>query len=111
MVSSMIYIYLLLAIFSEVVGTSFLKATKGFSVLVPSLISGCGYVSAFYFLSLSLEGIPIGVAYAVWAGLGIVLISLAGYFFWHQPLDLAAVTGMSLIIAGVVIIKLFSKSV
>lgn len=107
----MSYLFLGAAIIFEVIGTSFLKAAQGFTVLVPSLIVGVSYISAFYFLSLSLSSIPVGVAYAIWAGLGIVLISLVGYFLLHQSLDVAALMGMSLIIAGVVIIKLFSKMV
>lgn len=107
----MSYLFLGAAIIFEVIGTSFLKAAQGFTVLVPSLIVGVSYISAFYFLSLSLSSIPVGVAYAIWAGLGIVLISLVGYFFLHQSLDIAALMGMSLIIAGVVIIKLFSKMI
>lgn len=111
LVNIMSYLFLALAIISEVVATSFLKATEGFTILVPSVIVATAYVTAFYFLSLSLQGIPVGVAYAIWAGLGIVLIAFIGYFFLHQSLDAAAVAGMTLIIVGVAVIKLFSKTI
>lgn len=107
----MAYLFLGLAIFAEVLATSFLKAAQGFTVLIPSLIVIVGYAVAFYFLSLSLAVIPIGIAYAIWAGLGIVLIGLIGYFAYNQSLDLAAILGMSLIVGGVLVIKLFSQSV
>lgn len=105
----MAYIYLPATIFFEVVGTTFLKAANGFTVLGPSLAVVAGYIGTFYFLSLSLTVIPLGVAYAVWAGLGIVLISLSGYFVYGQKLDFAAVAGLVMIVGGVVIIKAFSK--
>lgn len=106
----MTYIYLILAIISEVFATTFLKATQGFTVLLPSLAVLAGYGLAFYFLSLTLTQIPVGIAYAIWSGLGIVLISLSGWIIYHQRLDAAAILGLSLIIAGVVCIKLFSKT-
>lgn len=105
----MAYLYLGLAIFFEVIATSFLKAAQGFSVLVPSLVVVLGYVAAFYFLGLSLVQIPIGAAYAIWAGLGIVLIGLVGYFFFHQNLNWAEVLGMAIIILGVAVVKLNSS--
>ena len=107
----MVYVYLFCAIVCEVFATTFLKATEGFTVLLPSLATIAGYAAAFYFLSLCLSVIPVGVAYAIWSGLGIVLISLLGYFLYHQHLDFAALLGMFLIVAGVVVIKLFSKAV
>lgn len=77
----MVYVYLIIAIVSEVFGTTFLKASQGFTVLLPTLAVVCGYGLAFYFLSLSLSSIPVGIAYAVWSGLGVVLISLMGGWF------------------------------
>jgi len=107
----MAYIYLLIAIVAEVVGTSALKASDGFTKWIHNVIVVVGYGLAFYFLSLVLRSIPVGVAYAIWSGLGIVLISLVGYIYFKQPLDLPAITGMALIIIGVIVINLFSKSI
>ena len=104
------WLFLLLATVAEVVATSALKATEGFTKLGPSLIVVVGYAVAFYFLSLSLKQIPIGIAYAVWAGLGIVLIALIAWVLYGQKLDLPAVIGMGLILLGVLIINLFSKT-
>jgi small multidrug resistance pump len=104
------WLYLLIAIISEVVATSALKSSQGFSRLVPSLVVIAGYASAFYFLSLTLNTIPIGVAYALWSGIGILLVSIAGVILYHQTLDLPAVLGIILIVAGVVVLSLFSKS-
>lgn len=106
----MTYVFLIAAIVSEVFATSFLKAANGFTVLLPSLAVVGGYGLAFYFLSLSLQQIPVGVAYAIWSGSGIVLISLAAWLFLGQKLDWAAICGMTLIVCGVVCIKLFSKA-
>lgn len=105
----MAYFYLGLAIICEVIGTTFLKTTNGFTVLLPSIAVALGYGAAFYFLSLSLQTIPVGIAYAVWAGMGIVLISLVSWLVYEQRLDIGAIIGMILIIAGVVVVKLFSK--
>jgi small multidrug resistance pump len=104
------YIYLSIAIVSEVIGTSALKASKEFTQLWPSVAVVCGYVIAFYFLTLSLRHITVGIAYAIWAGLGIVLITLAGKVVYQQSLDTPAVLGMLLIICGVVVIHLFSHT-
>lgn len=106
----MVYLYLTIAILCEVVATTALKAANGFTVLLPSMVVFLGYIGAFYFLSLSLSAIPLGVAYAVWSGLGIVLVSVLGWFIYHQSLDWAAIVGMSMILGGVVFIKLFSKT-
>ncbi len=103
------WLFLGIAIISEVVATSSLKASLGFTKLWPSVLVVLGYALAFYFLSLTLKAIPVGIAYAIWAGLGIVLISLVGWWFLDQTLDLAAIVGMGLIIAGVALISLFSK--
>lgn len=105
------WVYLAIAIVAEVVGTSFLKHAEGFSRLWPSLIVVVSYIVAFYFLSLTLKTLTVGVAYAVWAGAGVALIALAGYLFFDQALDWPAMTGISLIVAGVVIINVFSSAV
>ena len=105
------YFYLALAVLGEVIGTSFLKATEDFTKLWPSLIVVLGYGTAFYFLTLSLKVIPVGIAYATWSGIGIVLITVISIFLYKQVPDWPAVIGMAMIIGGVVIIQLFSKSV
>lgn len=104
------WLYLLGAIVCEVAATSALKASAGFTRLWPSLIVGLGYASAFYLLSLTLRTIPVGVAYAIWSGLGVALIGLTGWLFLGQTLDKPAMLGMALIVAGVLVIQLFSKS-
>ncbi len=106
----MLYAVLVGAIVFEVLGTSAMQAAQHFSKLVPTLIMVVCYAIAFYLLSYTLRVIPVGIAYAIWSGLGIVLISLAGYFVFGQKLDLAAVLGLGLIIAGVVVLNVFSKS-
>jgi small multidrug resistance pump len=106
----MSYVYLAVAIIAEVIATSALKSSQGFTKPLASIIVVLGYGIAFYCLSIVLKTIPIGIAYAIWAGLGIVLISIVGYFFYQQKLDLAAGIGMSLIVLGVVVINIFSKS-
>jgi small multidrug resistance pump len=105
------YLYLGLAIVTEVIGTSALKASEGFTRLGPSIVSIAAYSAAFYCLSLTLSTIPTGIAYAIWSGVGIVLISLVGWFWFKQSLDLPALCGIGLILAGVLVINLFSKSV
>ncbi|WP_306025659.1 SMR family transporter [Oceaniradius stylonematis] len=105
------WLYLAIAITGEVIGTSALKASESFSLLWPSLITVAGYAVAFYFLALTLRTIPVGVAYAIWAGAGIVIISLIGLFVFGQKLDAAAIAGIGLIVAGVVVINTLSNSV
>lgn len=105
------WIYLMIAILAEVAATSALKASQGFTRLWPSVIVVLGYGAAFYFLSLTLKIIPVGVAYAVWSGIGIVLISLIGWIVYRQSLDVPTIFGIALILAGVVVINLFSGSV
>ncbi len=105
------YLYLAIAIVSEVIGTSALKATDGFTKLLPSTIVVVGYGAAFYFLSLVLKSIPVGVAYAIWAGLGIVLVALVAAVIFKQVPDVPAIIGMVLIVSGVVVINVFSKTV
>jgi small multidrug resistance pump len=104
------YVYLFAAIVSEVIATSALKAAEGFSRFWPSVIVIVGYGLAFYCLSLTMRTIPIGVAYAIWSGVGIVLIALVGLLFYRQPLDAPALIGMALILAGVLIINVFSRT-
>ncbi|WP_411796487.1 DMT family transporter [Halomonas sp. A29] len=105
----MAFVYLALAIVAEVVATSALKATDGFTRLGPSLVVVVGYVIAFFMLSLVLRTIPVGIAYAIWAGLGIVLVALVGALVYGQRPDLPAVLGIGLIVTGVVVIQLFSR--
>lgn len=107
----MIYITLIAAIAFEVAGTTLLKASHGFSVLAPTLGSLFLYGCSFYFLSLCMQSLPTGLVYAIWSGVGIVLISLAAYFIYHQTLDAAALIGISMIVGGVVVIQLFSQSI
>ncbi|SKA78182.1 small multidrug resistance pump [Thiothrix eikelboomii] len=107
----MAYFYLAIAILSEVVATSALRNSAEFTKLWPTVIMIIAYGSAFYFMTLALRTIPLGITYAIWSGLGIVLISLVGVLFYHERLDLPAVIGMGLIIAGVLVINLFSKMV
>lgn len=103
-------LYLFIAIIAEVVATSALKAAAGFTRFVPSILVVVGYGVAFYFLSLTLKTIPIGIAYAVWSGVGIVLVSVFAYFYYGQSLDAPALAGIALILAGVLVINLFSRS-
>lgn len=104
------YLYLAVAIAAEVIATSALKASEGFTKAGPSIVVAAGYGVAFYFLSLVLRTVPVGVAYAVWSGVGIVLIALIGWLFMKQQLDPGAIAGIGLIVAGVLVIQLFSKS-
>ncbi len=106
-----IYGALAIAVVLEVIATSFLKQSAQFTNPVPSVLTLVFYGMAFYVLSFSLATIPVGIAYAIWSGLGIVLISLVGYFVFNQSLDLPAIIGLGLIIAGVIVVNLFSKSV
>lgn len=105
------WIFLAVAIVSEVAATSALKASEGFSRLWPSLIVVVGYAAVFYFLSLTLKTIPIGVAYAIWSGVGVALIALIAWVFFGQTLDIPAIIGLLFIVAGVIVLKLFSKAV
>ena len=105
------YLYLAIAVIAEVIATSALKASNGFSQLWPSVITVVGFAVAFYCLSLVLRTVPMGVAYAIWSGLGIVLISLSGLLFFGQKLDAPAIAGIVLIISGVAVMNIFSGSV
>ncbi|MCC6262896.1 MAG: QacE family quaternary ammonium compound efflux SMR transporter [Bryobacterales bacterium] len=104
------YLPLALAILCEVIGTTFMKESQGFKKLIPSLVTVVSYATAFYFLSITLKTIPTGVAYAIWSGVGIVLIATVGWAFQGQRLDFAAMLGMGLIVAGVAVIQLFSNT-
>lgn len=104
------YYLLAIAICAEVIGTVSMKAVKGLSTPVPLLLVIVGYGVAFWMLTLVVRSIPVGVAYAVWAGMGIVMVSVAALFIYGQKLDLPAIAGMGLIVAGVVVIQLFSKT-
>jgi small multidrug resistance pump len=104
------YVYLAIAILAEVIATTALKAADGFRNPAPSLLVVVGYATAFYFLSLVLKSIPVGIAYAIWSGLGIVLITLIAALVYRQIPDGAAILGMALIIAGVAVISLFSHT-
>jgi len=105
------YAFLAIAIVAEVIATSFLKASSGFTRWMPTLVTIAGYAVAFYFLSLTLATLSTGIAYAIWSGVGIVLISLIGWVAFGQSLDAPAMLGIALIIAGVLVIHVFSKSV
>jgi len=107
----MAYLYLAIAILAEVIGTSALKASREFTNLIPSLIVVAGYGLAFYFMTLALRSIPLGITYAVWSGIGIVLITIAGVFLYKEIPDLPAIIGMGLIISGVAVIHVFSRTV
>ena len=104
------WIYLAITILGEVVATSALKSSNGFTKPIPSAIVIIGYGFAFYFLSLALRSIPVGVAYAIWAGVGIVLVATIAWIFHGQKLDLWAMIGIGLIISGVAVLNLFSRS-
>ena len=105
------WLYLGLAIISEVIATSSLKAAEGFTKAVPSVVVIVGYGLSFYLLSLTLKTIPIGITYAIWSGVGLALITLVGWVVYHQTLDTAALVGIGLIVSGVLVIHLFAKAV
>ena len=104
------WLILFIAIVAEVIATSALKASQGFSVFIPSCITVLGYTIALYFLSLTLKTIPMGIAYAIWSGAGIILISLVGWFGFKQQLDVPALIGLALMISGILVINIFSQS-
>ncbi|WP_148864670.1 DMT family transporter [Marinobacter fonticola] len=104
------WLFLAAAICFEVVATSALKASEGFSKLWPSVLVVAGYALAFYFLALTLRTIPVGIAYAIWAGTGVALITLIGWLFFSQTLDLAAIIGILFIVIGVLILNVFSQA-
>ncbi|WP_299198416.1 SMR family transporter [uncultured Tateyamaria sp.] len=104
------YVYLVLAVAAETIGTTALQASNQFTRMGPTLLVVLAYGVAFYFLGIALKYIPVGIAYALWSGLGIVLIALIGFAVFGQVLDLAAVLGLGLIITGIVVIQLFSTT-
>lgn len=106
----MSWVYLMIAIVSEVIATSTLKATEGFTRLVPSVIVVIGYGASFYFLSLTLDEIPVGISYAIWSGIGIVLIAVIGLVVYKQALSIPEIIGLVLIGIGIVVINLSSSS-
>lgn len=107
----MIYLLLVVAIAFEVIATSALKATEGFTRLGPSVVTLVGYALAFYFLSLTLKTMPVGIVYAVWSGAGVVLIAAIGWVYYRQAIDIPGLIGIGLILAGVLVVNLFSKTV
>ena len=108
---TMSYLYLSIAIIAEVIATNALNASERFTKLVPCILVVLGYGAAFYFLSLTLKSMPLGVAYAIWAGLGIVLSAAVAAVIFKQTPDMPAMLGMALIILGVIVINVFSKTV
>ncbi|MEN3177660.1 MULTISPECIES: SMR family transporter [unclassified Gluconobacter] len=106
----MSYLYLSIAIIAEVIATSLLKASEGFTRFIPTVILGVGYLFAFYCLSMALREIPTGIAYAIWSGVGIVLVAVIAWVFQGQSIDLPGIIGMVLIIAGVLMMNLFSTT-
>lgn len=102
---------LLLAICLEVTGTAALQASQQFSKPWPTLLMACCYAGSLFLLSVTLKAIPVGIAYAIWSGVGIVLIAIAGYFIFQQSLDTPAIIGLSLIVAGVIVVNVFSNSI
>ncbi len=100
-----------IAIVSEVIATSALKASDGFTRLLPSVIVVVGYGIAFYCLALVLRTLPVGIVYAIWSGVGVALIALVGWLLYGQTLDLPAIVGIGLIVAGVAVLNIFSKTV
>ncbi len=105
------YLYLSIAIVAEVVATNALKASEEFSKLGPSIIVIVGYGIAFYFLSLVLKTIPVGVAYAIWSGVGIVLVAIVAAVIFKQVLDIPSIVGIVLIVSGVVVMNVYSKTI
>jgi small multidrug resistance pump len=107
---SMQWIYLIIAIVSEVIATSALKASAGFTRWVPLIVVAAGYGLSFYFLSLTLRSIPLGISYAIWSSVGMILVVLVGWAVYRQALDLPAFIGIGLIVAGVIVLTFFSKT-
>ena len=107
----MTYLYLSIAIIAEVIATSALKASDEFTRLIPSIVVIVGYATTFYFMSLVLRVMPVGVTYAIWSGMGIVLVAIVSFFLYKQTPDIPAIIGMVLIVSGVAVINLFSKTV
>ncbi|WP_264532181.1 DMT family transporter [Flavobacterium sp. N502540] len=104
------FFFLGIAIIFEIIATSALKKSEEFTRLIPSIITILGYFAAFYFLSFAIRTIPVGIAYAIWSGVGIVLITIIGAVFFKQIPDVPAIIGLTLIMAGVIVINVFSKT-
>lgn len=104
------YIFLIIAVAAETIGTSSIQASQQFTRLGPSILATVSFVVAFYFLSLTLKVLPVGIMYAMWSGLGIIFIAIIGWTYFGQKLDMPAILGMGLILAGIVIINLFSST-
>lgn len=104
------YIYLIIAVAAETIGTSSIQASQQFTKPIPSILAAISFAIAFYFLSLTLKVLPVGIMYAMWSGLGIIFIAIIGWTYFGQKLDLPAILGMGLILAGIVIINLFSNT-
>jgi small multidrug resistance pump len=104
------FFFLGIAIIFEIIATSALKKSEQFTQLIPSIVTIVGYFAAFYFLSFAIRTIPVGIAYAIWSGVGIVLITIIGAVFFKQIPDLPAIIGLALIMIGVVVINVFSKT-
>lgn len=105
------YLSLAAAIIAEIIGTSLLAASQQFTKLLPTVGMAVCYLIAFYFLSVSLRVIPVGIAYAIWSGIGVAAITVIGYFFFKQALDFPAVIGVTLIVIGVIVLNVFSKNI
>ncbi|MEH6444136.1 MAG: SMR family transporter [Oceanospirillaceae bacterium] len=105
------WIYLALAIIAEVIATSYLKSSQSFTQIIPTIISIVGYTASVYLLSLTLETLTIGIAYAIWAGAGVAMIAIIGWVIFGQTLDIAAIVGILCIVVGVIILNVFSTSV
>lgn len=103
------YLALFIAIIFETIATSSLKKSEQFSQLIPSIITILGYAGAFYFLSIALKTVPVGIAYAIWSAVGMILITIVGIIFFQQKPDLPAIIGLTLIIIGVIVLQVFSK--
>jgi len=104
------YIFLALAIILEVIGSTFMKASHGFSKFLPTTVTVVAYLACFFFLSQALKTIPLGIAYAIWGGLGIVLTAIISVVVFKQNLDLPAIIGIILIVSGVIVMNFFPKS-
>jgi len=104
------YLFLLAAVLAETIGTSAIQASHQFTKPMPSVLVLVSFGVAFYFLSLTLQYMPVGIMYALWCGFGIIFISLIGWLYFKQPLDLPAISGMGLILLGIIVINVFSKT-
>ena len=106
----MSYLYLCIAIVAEVIATSALKASDGFTQWLPASITVVGYLVAIYFLALTMKTVPVGITYALWSGAGVILISFIGWVYYKQNLDAPALLGLAFMVIGIIIINVFSKS-